>query len=64
MEADNILVLILIAGVAALLVWFEINSRNNDARMKQRPNLTEPASGLPSGIKSNVQSDSENRKAA
>lgn len=35
MEPSTILVLVLSAGVAALLVWFEINSRRNEARKKQ-----------------------------
>jgi hypothetical protein len=35
MDAAAIMVLVLCAGVAALLVWFEINSRRNEARKKQ-----------------------------
>jgi hypothetical protein len=34
MDAASILVLILTAGVVALLVWFEVNSRRNDARSR------------------------------
>lgn len=34
MDAASILVLILTGGVVALLAWFEINSRRNDARSK------------------------------
>lgn len=34
MDSATILVLILCAGVVALLIWFEINSRRNDARKK------------------------------
>lgn len=34
MEPATILVLVLCAGVVALLVWFEINSRRNEARKK------------------------------
>jgi hypothetical protein len=34
MDAASILVLILTAGVVALLIWFEVNSRRNDARDK------------------------------
>ena len=34
MDAASILVLILSAGVVALLVWFEVNSRRNDARSR------------------------------
>lgn len=32
MDAAMIIVLVLVAGVVALLAWFEINSRRNDAR--------------------------------
>ncbi len=35
MEPAVILVLLLSAGVLALLVWFEVNSRRNEARKKQ-----------------------------
>ena len=31
MDSATILVLLLCAGVAALLIWFEINSRRNEA---------------------------------
>ena len=31
MDSATILVLLLCAGVVALLIWFEINSRRNDA---------------------------------
>lgn len=32
MDSATILVLLLCAGVVALLIWFEINSRRNEAR--------------------------------
>lgn len=35
MDAATILVIALTAGGIALLVWFEINSRRNDAKKKQ-----------------------------
>ena len=35
MEPATIMVLVLCAGVLALLVWFEINSRRNEASKKQ-----------------------------
>jgi hypothetical protein len=35
MDAAAILVIVLTAGGIALLVWFEINSRRNDAKKKQ-----------------------------
>ena len=34
MDSATILVLLLCAGVVALLIWFEINSRRNDASKK------------------------------
>jgi hypothetical protein len=36
MDAATIMVLVLCAGVAALLVWFEINSRRNEASRKKQ----------------------------
>lgn len=35
MDPATILVLVLCVGGLALLVWFEINSRKNEASMKQ-----------------------------
>ena len=35
MDAATILVIVLTAGGIALLVWFEINSRRNEANKKQ-----------------------------
>jgi hypothetical protein len=35
MESATILVLVLCAGVVGLLVWFELNSRRNEANKKQ-----------------------------
>jgi hypothetical protein len=37
MDPANILVLVLCAGGVALLIWFEINSRRNEASKKQIP---------------------------
>ena len=42
MDAANILVLVLCAGGVALLVWFEINSRRNEAIKKRMSNLAQP----------------------
>ena len=39
MDAAMIVVLILTAGVVALLAWFEINSRRNDAKMESNSRL-------------------------
>jgi hypothetical protein len=41
MDAAMIIVLILIAGVVALLAWFEINSRRNDAKMESNSRLAQ-----------------------
>ncbi len=35
MDAATIMVIVLTAGVVALLVWFEINSRRNEAKQRQ-----------------------------
>jgi hypothetical protein len=35
MDPTTIMVIVLTAGGVALLVWFEINSRRNDAKEKQ-----------------------------
>jgi hypothetical protein len=35
MESATILVLVLCTGVVGLLVWFEVNSRRNEANKKQ-----------------------------
>ncbi len=35
MDAATIMVIVLTAGVVALLVWFEINSRRNEAKERQ-----------------------------
>jgi Tfp pilus assembly protein PilV len=43
MEPAVIMVLVLCAGVLALLVWFEINSRRNEASKKQAAKLAQSA---------------------
>ena len=43
MEPATILVVVLIAGVIALLVWFEVNSRRNEARQKREIELSHQA---------------------
>lgn len=43
MEPASILVAGLIAGVVALLVWFEVNSRRNEARRKRELELSHQA---------------------
>ena len=42
MDAAMILVLILTAGVVALLAWFEINSRRNEALKESKSALAQP----------------------
>ena len=64
MEPTTILVLVLIAGVFALLIWFEVNSRQNEARMNQKLSHVQSESGPLKEIESNVQSETEHRKAA
>ena len=56
MDAATILVLILTAGVVALLAWFEINSRRNDARMESTSAPDQP--GIES-LKKTIQLDKE-----
>jgi hypothetical protein len=66
MDAAMILVLILIAGVVALLAWFETNSRRNDARKKAMSTLAQPDHLDSSKTKSQreVESHAQTRKAA
>lgn len=35
MDAATIMVIVLTAGGVALLVWFEVNSRRNEAKQRQ-----------------------------
>lgn len=65
MDSATILVLVLGAGVVALLVWFEVNSRRNDASDKQR--LDPDQFGMKSLQKEGqikVESDTQKKKAA
>ncbi len=65
MAPANILVLVLCAGGVALLVWFEINSRRNEASKKQMPTLAQPdQSPLKKEAPSKVESDIDKTKAA
>ena len=43
MEPAMIMVLVLCAGVLALLVWFEVNSRRNEASKKQASSVGQSA---------------------
>jgi len=46
------------------LLWFEINSRRNEAQKKQDPNTAQSASGVRRETKSEARSATENGKAA
>jgi hypothetical protein len=60
----TILVLVLSAGVLGLLVWFEINSRRNEARIKGQSKAPSPAAGVTTGSEAQGQPVSEGKKAA
>ena len=65
MNSATTLVLVLCAGVVALLIWFEINSRRNDASKKQRS--TPDQSGLErlqAEDQIKVESNTRDKKAA
>lgn len=65
MEPATILVLVLSAGGVALLVWFEINSRRNEASKKQTSSLAQSALGpLQKEAQSKVESETEKTNAA
>lgn len=64
MEPATVIVLLLSAGVFAMLIWFEINSRRNQARMKQGPQPPRSVSALPRESERNSQSEAKDKKAA
>lgn len=65
MEPATILVLALTAGGVALLIWFEINSRRNEASKKQMSTLAQPELGpLQKKAQSKVESEIDKTKAA
>ena len=65
MEPAMIMVLVLCAGVLALLVWFEINSRRNEASKKQTSTLAQSVQGpLQKKAQSRVESEIDKTKAA
>jgi Tfp pilus assembly protein PilV len=45
MEPAMIMVLVLCAGVLALLIWFEVNSRRNEASKKQASSVGQSVLG-------------------
>ena len=65
MDAATILVLCLIAGVVALLAWFEINSRRHEVKMESKSTL---AQSDPDSLKkkgqAELESDTHKGKAA
>ena len=65
MEPAMIMVLVLCAGVLALLVWFEINSRRNEASKKQAAKPAQSAvEPLQKEAQSRAESEIEKRNAA
>lgn len=65
MDAGTILVLVLTAGVVALLAWFEINSRRNEAQKDSTSTLAQPdVETLTKKSQSEVKSDTQRKKAA
>jgi hypothetical protein len=64
MEPETILVLVLSAGVVALLVWFEINSRRNEASKKQASTRQSALGPLRKKDQSKVESEIDKTKAA
>lgn len=63
MAMATILVLVLSAGILALLVWFEINSRRNEARIKGQSKAPSPTAGAAKGSEAQGQPVSEAKKA-
>lgn len=65
MDSATILVLLLSAGVVALLVWFEVNSRHNEATKQKRSDNTHSwLEALPKESQSKVESGNDRKKAA
>lgn len=65
MEPATIMILALCAGVAALLLWFEIDSRRNQARARPAAKLLQsPSKPSQQETKSEAESVIEKPKAA
>lgn len=65
MDPANALVLLLCTGGVALLVWFEINSRRNNASRKQASSAAQPdAAGVRKQDPHTAQSEIDKTKAA
>lgn len=63
MDPATILVLALCAGAVALFVWFEINSRRNEASNKQASSAAQPGLVSKDGT-SKARSETDETKAA
>ncbi len=61
MDSATILVLILCAGVMALLIWFEINSRRNEASKNAKSAGAETS---PQEIQTTAEPTGKKKKAA
>ena len=63
MDSATILVLVLCAGVAALLVWFEANSRRNEATKQQKSDVVQSwFEALPRESQRKVESGTKKRR--
>jgi hypothetical protein len=60
MDSATILVLFLCAGAVALLIWFELNSRRNEASKNAKSSGVE----LPQEIHTTVEPKGNKKKAA
>jgi hypothetical protein len=61
MDSATILVLVLCAGVVALLIWFEANSLRNEAGRKAKSSGAET---LPAESQTAVEAKGDKKKAA
>ena len=61
MESAMIMVLVLCAGVVALLIWFEVNSRRNEASKTAQ---SAGAETLPKESQTTVEPKGDKKKAA
>jgi hypothetical protein len=64
MAMATILVIVLSAGVLGLLVWFEINSRRNEARIRAQSKALSSTAGIATRSEAQGQPVSEHKKAS
>ena len=64
MDSATILVLLLCAGVVALLAWFEINSRRNATTKTPESTLAQSGATVPKKGQASAEPTRDNRKAA